>query len=79
MLKGLFTVMLGYSGSDFGAYYSRIQRQEGSRGPTADEAKDDYQRAVKAKHIAGTLSSRRSAPSAEIARREDIMGEENRQ
>ncbi len=56
MLRGFFRVIPALRGSDFGAYYSRIQRQDCiSCGPTADQAKNDYQRALRAEQIAGPL------------------------
>ena len=57
MLRGIFKAIPALRGSDFGAYYSRIQRQDCcSCGPTADQAKSDYQRALRADQIAGTLA-----------------------
>ncbi len=56
MLRGFLKAIPGITGSDFGAYYSRIQRQDcSSCGPTADQAKDDYRRALRTELIAGTF------------------------
>ncbi len=56
MLRGIFKMIPALRGSDFGAYYSRIQRQDcTSCGPTADQDKNDYQRALRAEQVAGPL------------------------
>ena len=57
MLRGIFKAIPAIRGSDFGAYYSRIQRQGCySCGPTADQAKSDYQRALRADQVPGPLA-----------------------
>ena len=56
MLKGIFKAIPALRGSGFGAYYSRIQRQGCySCGPTADQAKSDYQSALRAEQVAGPV------------------------
>ncbi len=56
MLRAIFRAIPALRGSDFGAYYSRIQRQDCTAcGPTAEQAKSDYQRGLRAEQIAGTL------------------------
>ena len=56
MLRAIFRAIPALRASDFGAYYSRIQRQDCTAcGPTAEQAKSDYQRALRAEQIVGTL------------------------
>ena len=47
MLIKLFNSIRRGGSSEFSAYYMNVQRRANSRGPTADEARKDYQASVR--------------------------------
>ena len=43
MLNKFFNSIRRIGGSEFSSYYTNVQRRGGSSGPTADEARRDFQ------------------------------------
>ena len=56
MLRRVFRSIRILSQTDFRAYYSRLQRSGSWAGPTVDEAKVDYVRALRAGQIGGVVA-----------------------